>query len=112
VTPSERRTRQWAISEARDALIRAAASLTEPVPNLTFALLEATIALHRIGQADIDNQAHDEVIAFLRKEQDRRQDVLENGSKNNEDGSDVKAPQPPCLCGGSSLYFAPCPRCG
>lgn len=19
---------------------------------------------------------------------------------------------PPCLCGGSSLYFAPCPRCG
>lgn len=72
MTPSQRRTKQWAVSEARDALIRAAASLTEPVPNLTFALLEASIALHRIGQADVDNRAHDEVIAFLRREQEIR----------------------------------------
>lgn len=72
MTPAERRTKQWAVSQARDALIRAASALTEPVPNLTFALLEAAIALHRIGQADVDNAAHDEVIAFLRNEQRRR----------------------------------------
>lgn len=73
ISGQERRTR---ILKAKDALIRAAAALTnDPINDLAFAILETAMALVHLSAADTDESARDRVLAIVRSEQDRRAEV-------------------------------------
>lgn len=57
------RDRDWLRSQSTRHLIRAAAGVDEG--NLTFALLEAGMAVLRIAQLDEDASARDRLLEFL-----------------------------------------------
>lgn len=73
--PERRRASRYDLAmQAKDALLRAAAALTEGATRdvLAFALLETAVAMRLIATIDDDEVAREKVTAFLRKAASQR----------------------------------------